>query len=161
MDPESVAKLLQDAWGTACDDAGDYRVCNPFLMAGATLDPKIKAKIPRGDNGPGLQMSYSNASITQLSLQPARSRQIPSFGEWLKCFGVYMAVYLARHPQRGPELVSYMLCIQALAEESPSSFAWRGYDEAFRRIRAFSPQLPWHLTNYQLLADVNAAAAAD
>ena len=32
-------------------------------------------------------------------------------------------------------------------------FAWRVYDERFRRLRALAPSMPWHLTNWDLAMD--------
>ena len=32
-------------------------------------------------------------------------------------------------------------------------FAWRVYDERFRRVRALAPSMPWHLTNWDLAMD--------
>ena len=32
-------------------------------------------------------------------------------------------------------------------------FAWRVYDERFRRLRALAPSMPWHLTNWDSAMD--------
>ena len=68
-----------------------------------------------------------------------RKRQVSSFPEWARCFGVY-AHYLTSHqPLRSTDLFAYMYIIATCHAEYTFS-ACMAYDVAFRRWKpAFSP----------------------
>ena len=69
--------------------------------------------------------------------------------EWLRLFSTYASVYLERHPAEAPSMLTYMVSIMDM-HRNHGGFAWRLYDEKFRRIRAMTPALAWHITNWDL-----------
>ena len=136
-----------------------------FLVSGATLDPKIRAKIwsgqyvelgsliPRTEVSGGIQLSYARNSISQVSLIPSRPRQPANFTEWLRWFTIFASVYTEKFPDAAPQMFTYIQRILALASRKPATYAWRSYDERFRQVKAFNPAATWHLVNETLWRD--------
>ena len=63
--------------------------------------------------------------------------------------GVDPAFHVETHPEEAPSLFSYIIIITDL-QTRHGGFAWRVYAERFRRVRAMAPQMPWHITNWDL-----------
>ena len=130
-----------------------------FLVLGATLDPKLRAKIREGayvDLGGLMSSTDTSVSVAMgadgqpnISLTPVRARPQASISEWLRRFCTYASVYLECLPDEAPVVMTYMVNIMDM-QRRHEGFAWRAYDERFRRVLAMSPQLPWHVTNWDL-----------
>ena len=87
-----------------------------------------------------------------ISLAPVRTKPPSSIYEWLRLFGTYASIYLQAHAYEAPSLMTYMVAIMDMSKRH-GGYAWRVYDEKFRRIRALSPTLPWHVTNWDMAMD--------
>lgn len=76
----------------------------------------------------------------------APRRQIPHFGAWATAFLRYAAVYSTAHPADVAGLLEHMHQVASL--QTPGlGFAWREFDEGFRRARAIHPAAhPWGST---------------
>ena len=170
LDEDVISAALQKTFGTVDTNKGEC--LSSFLVAGFTLDTKIKNKIwagqyvelgsliPRNEYASTVHMAYAPASISQVSLTPTRAKQPNNFAEWLSWFSIYASVYCEQHPAQAPQLFTYISRIQNLSFRRPISYVWRAYDECFRRVKAFSPGLPWHIIQDQILRDAEDLAAA-
>ena len=58
-------------------------------------------------------------------------------------------MYVESHPEEAPSLFYCIIIITDL-QTRHGGFAWRVYDERFRRVRAMAPQMPLHITNWDL-----------
>lgn len=77
----------------------------------------------------------------QKSSKP-RCHAISNILEWLKCFGIYVAIISHKQPQRVPDLIGYQtLIIEAHMEYSGEG--WMGYDRRFRQRAASDPNIIW------------------
>ena len=147
-------------------DTGD--VLRPFLIAGATVNKKVKAKIWNFEyielsllasndafrpNKPDMNVDYDKGEVSQISLTSSKARKATNFFDWLRWFVKYAAIYCQKHSSDSPSLLSYILIILQLNTDHS---CWREYDEAFRRIREIS-QLPWHLKDAHVLSQANEA----
>ena len=152
--------VMQQMTSAQAASGGEQHIISPFLVLGSTLDPKIKVKIWEG----GYVDLSSMATITDpsvsvavttdgqqptISLTPVRARPPGNVMEWLRLFSTYASVYLEKHPAEAPSLLTYMVSIMDM-HRNHGGFAWRLYDEKFRRIRALTPALAWHITNWDL-----------
>ena len=125
----------------------------PFLVLGATLDPKIKAMIWAHqfiDLG-----SLTATTEPTLSCSPYPRSQLPlphgtldrvtpiiTMAQWLRPFSTYTSVYVKRYPAEAPAMLTYMLRIMGM-QKRYDGMAWRTYVETtFRRIHALTPSLP-------------------
>ena len=137
----------------------DGGVAGNDLSARAAVSPTVTAQIvthqyvdlamlldesllpPSRSADPGL------FSLVDGRLRPAAPRRsIPHFGAWATAFLRYAAVYLAAHPADAGGLLSHVQQVASL--QAPGlGFAWRDFDEAFRRARGLRPQShPWGST---------------
>ena len=139
---------------------GEQHIISPFLVLGSTLDPKIKLKIWEGGyvdlstlatiTDPSVSVAVTtDGQQPTISLTPVRARPPGNVMEWLRLFSTYASVYLERHPAEAPSMLTYMVSIMDM-HRNHGGFAWRLYDEKFRRIRAMTPALAWHITNWDL-----------
>ena len=87
-----------------------------------------------------------------ISLAPVRTKPLSSIYEWLPLFCTYASIYLQAHADEAAALMTYMVAIMNMSKRH-GGYAWRVYDDKFRRIRALSPTLPWHVTNWDLAMD--------
>ena len=135
----------------------------PFLLLGATLDPKIKAMIwahqyiELGSLASAAEPTVSwtldpHSQLPQPHVAPARVTPVSTFSAWLRAFCTYASVYVERHPSEAASLFSYIVRIQDM-DRRHGGLAWRTYDEKFRRIHALLPSMPWHTTNWDLAMD--------
>ena len=125
-----------------------------YLVLGATLESKIKPKICEGgyvDIGAlssptdtAVSVAMGNNGKPTISLTPMRTSPPSSILEWLCLFGTYASIYLQAHDDEASSLMRYMVAIMDMSK-CHGGYAWRVYDEQFRRIRAPSPTLQWHL----------------
>ena len=130
-----------------------------FFVLGATLDPKVKAKIREGayvelgslssPTGSSVSVSMGTDGQPSIALTSVRARPPATILEWIRLFTTYASVYVETHPDEAPSLFSYVTVITDL-QTRHGGFAWRVYDERFRRVRAMAPQMPWHITNWDL-----------
>ena len=130
-----------------------------YLTLGANLDQKTKTKISEGGYVElGSLASSSDTSVSvavddngqpSISLTPGRAKPPANISEWLRLFATYASIYLQVHPHEASPILTYMVRIMDMAKRH-GGYAWRLYDERFRRLRAMAPQLPWHLTNWDL-----------
>ena len=92
-----------------------------FLVLGATLDPKLRAKIREGayvDLGGLMSSMDTSVSVAMgagghpnISLTPVRARPQASISEWLRRFCTYASVYLECLPDEAPGFMTYMVNI--------------------------------------------------
>ena len=75
--------------------------------------------------------------------------QVSSIEKWTDAFLIFSSIFLKKHPSKAQELLQYMSIIREAANRSPSSFAWRQYDEHFRLRQATQAQ-PWNKINADL-----------
>lgn len=141
-------------------------VLKPYLIAGATLDPRVKAKIwshqfvelanmvPKNQAPPGLNIHSEAGASSQFSITSARARQPSDIQEWHSWFIIYAAVYTQKYPHEAPALFTYIDRIFGLKTTYPNKFIWREYDLQFRRTRAFV-QLPWHIQELHILTGLD------
>ena len=125
-----------------------------YLVLGATLESKIKSKICQGgyvDLGAlssptdtAVSVAMGNIGQPTISLTPMRTSPPSSILEWLRLFGTYAGIYLQAHADEASSLMRYMVAIMDISK-CHGGYSWRVYDEKFRRIRALSPTLQWHL----------------
>jgi hypothetical protein len=143
--------------GATPQTTGENPVTN-YLVLGATLDPKIKAKVWAGQyvelsslsDQSDVKVSVSvNKDDSLISLTPAKSPPPATIYSWLRLFAAYAAVYLERYPAQGPAMFSYTVRIFDLHRQY-GGVAWRNYDEKFRRVKAVCPTLPWHTVNWDM-----------
>jgi hypothetical protein len=137
--------------------AGENPVSN-FLVLGAILDPKVKAKIWEGkyvdlatlgeQKEPTVAVSV-NKDDSLVSLTPAKTPPPANIYQWQRLFATYAAIYAERFPAQAPALFTYSIRILDLHRQYPGT-AWRTYDENFRRVRAHCPTLPWHTINWDM-----------
>ena len=129
-----------------------------FLVIGATVDPKIKAKIwegayvelgsliPRQDKKPKMEMSCGTNS--QFTLTPARHKQPSTIQEWTDWFATYACIYCEKYPFASSQMFSYLVRIREMHDVERAlhgnSFTWRAYDEEFRKVKACKPSMEWH-----------------
>ena len=167
IDETSVADAIQDAFGRdgITGKSGDSECAISYMIAGSTLDSKIKSKIwsqeyvelgllwPRNE----MNNNNSTSSSANASSGSARPRQPSNFIEWFRLFTTYMSVYLMKFKDEGSALASYMQHIYGLSARVPQTYVWRTYDEKFRQLRAFCTDLPWHVRNAHVLSDAEEA----
>ena len=155
----SIAETIQDVVDPATANTGDC--LEPFLPAGTTLESKIKRRIVSGEyvdlstlqhkNEPTQQFFNGQLNISALHSKP---RQPATFVEWMRLFLVYASIYGSSHPDQAVPMMSYILRIHGLYARTPVTYAWRAYDEEFRRIRAHCPTLAWHYIHQNILSVV-------
>ena len=68
-------------------------------------------------------------------------RKVRDVNQWLSAMLIYGALYLPTHTHEIPDFFKYLDMIRNMASQTVS-FAWRNYDETFRRAREAQP-LPW------------------
>ena len=135
----------------------------PFLILGATLDPKIKAIIwahqfidlgsLTATTEPTLSWSFDPRSQLPLPhVTPGKVTPVTTMAHWLRAFSTYTSVYVERYPAEAPAMLTYMMRIMEM-QKRHGGMAWRTYDENFRRIHALMPSLPWQTTNWDLAMD--------
>ena len=130
-----------------------------FFTLGATLDMRLKARIWTGQyiDLPSLISIVGRHSLTvnldngapSLSLASPRTAPVEHIWAWLRLFATYAAVYTERQPQAAPGLFTYAVRILDL-QRRYKGYMWRTYDERFRSLKAYCPQLPWHVINWDL-----------
>ena len=160
----AVRKLVSFHDDEVVNDPGE--ALNSFLIAGSTVDPKIKAKIwanefvelgsllPKNQTPPGLNIHSELGHSSQFSLTSSRVKQPYHIQEWHKWFCMFAAIYTQKFPKESPSLFTYMSRIFALKDKHPNTYIWREYDCQFRRVRSFV-NLPWHVLNMQILSDID------
>ena len=144
------------------DKKGD--VLKPFLIAGATVNKKIKTKIWNFEyielgmfapsevaksNKPDLNVDYDRGNVSQISLTASKAKKASNFYDWLRWFSKYAAIYCQKHSAEAPAIFTYITRIMSLHKENS---VWREYDEEFRKVRAIS-QLPWHFIDSHVLSE--------
>ena len=122
-----------------------------LLILGATLDPKIKAKVWAGQYIDLTTMSHAeekpmclaiNSKNSTLSLSQPRTSGPIHIYDWLRLFGTYSALYTERNPEAAPGMFTYMVRILDIQKQYGGQ-VWKVYDEKFRRLKASRPTLPW------------------
>lgn len=122
-----------------------------MLILGATLDPKVKAKVWSGQYVDLTAMSHAEDKPMLLSINSKNStvslgqQKTPGpihIYDWLRLFGTYAALYTDRHPDQAPGMYTYMVRILDIQKQYGGQ-VWKVYDEKFRRLKASQPSLPW------------------
>ena len=111
-----------------------------YINLGTLLDdPSRPSPSPPGGAGP----AHSTEGRPQ---QATQHRLLPHFGAWSTAFLRYAAVYATAHPADTAGLLEHMTQVASL--QTPGlGFAWREFDEGFRRARAINPAAhPWGST---------------
>lgn len=151
------AALQQMVQGPAPQLPGENPMSS-FLVLGAILDPKVKAKIWEGkyvelsslgdSKEPAVAVSV-NKDDSLISLTPSKTPPPSNIYQWQRLFSTYAAVYTERFPAQAPGIITYAIRILDLHKQYGGT-AWREYDENFRRVRAHCPTLPWHTINWDM-----------
>ena len=155
--------VMQQMTSAQAASGGEQHIISPFLVLGSTLDPQINVKIWEGGyvdlssmatvTDPSVSVAVTtDGQQTTISLTPVRARPPGNVMEWLRLFSTYASVYLEKHPAEAPSLLTYMVSIIYM-HRNHGGFAWRLYDEKFRCIRALTPALAWHITNWDLAVE--------
>ena len=157
-----LATVLQQMTATEPSTNGESRIIAPFLVLGSTLDSKLKCKIWEGGYVEMGSLVASESTMTvavnnegnqsSIYLTPVRARPPGNVMEWLRLFSTYAAVCLDRHPDEAPGVLTYIVSIIDM-QRRHGGFAWRLYDERFRRIRSLAPSMPCHVTNWDVAMD--------
>ena len=78
---------------------------------------------------------------------------------------MFIAIYLEKHPEEGPQLMSYMDHIYTLSLERPVSYRWRLYEDNFHKARSLltnkTEDMPWHITVEQLIREAGGIASTN
>ena len=111
-----LSNILQQM--SAGQTAGEQPSLASFLVLGATLEPKIKAKICEGgyvDLGAlcsptdtTVSVAMGNNGQPSISLTPVRTKPPSSIYEWLRLFFTYASIYLQAHADEAASLMTYM-----------------------------------------------------
>ena len=126
----------------------------PFLILGATLDPKFKATIwvhqytYLGSLVPLTEPQEQVLSFHQqppMSMTQPQATSITTVGQWLPAFSMYTSVYMERYHTEAPSIFTYYYIMCRII---------RVYDEQFRHIHTLVPSVPWHATKWKLAMDV-------
>ena len=157
-----LSSVLQHNNMSSSQTVGEQPSLARYLVLGATLEPKIKSKICVGgyvDLGAlssptdtAVSVAMGNNGQPTISLTPVRTRPPSSILECLRLFGNYASIYLQAHADEESSLMTYIVAIMDMSKRH-GGYAWRVYDEKFRRIRALSPTLQLHVTNWDLAMD--------
>ena len=131
------------------------RVTHPPMMSiGMGLSPiprKLVNRIQLGEfidvaellpDSLGVSTNPQNTGEKDKLPWETKKRQVTSILEWVQCFGIYIAVIAAKHPEKIKDLLGYQaLIIEAHMEYD--SDTWLGYDRRFRQTAAASPCMVW------------------
>ena len=130
-----------------------------YFALGATLDMRTKTRIWSGQyiDLPSLVSAVGRHGLTvnmdggqpTLSLATPRTEPVEHIWAWVRLFFTYAAIYSERKPQDAPGLFTYAVRILDLQRRYRGTM-WRAYDERFRSLKAYCPQLPWHTINWDL-----------
>ena len=114
--------------------AGEQPSLASFLVLGATLEPKIKAKTCEGgyvDLGAlcsptdtTVSMAMGNNGQPSISLTSVRTKPPSSVYEWLRLFCTYASIYLQAHVDEAASLMTYMVAIMDMSKRH-GGYAWR------------------------------------
>ena len=125
------------------------------------MPPKLVEKIQRLDFvdiaellGDNLEVHrHSSVSDLQPTSQSSKSRrrEVPDVLSWASCFGVYMAVLTAKHPEMVKQLFAYHTMMLREAHRCGGS-GWQTYDSYFRQQVAGNPTADWSWLNTALYA---------
>ena len=108
---------------------------NRYVALGALLDTTERP--PKGE---GQSFQIIDGLLRPASRAP---RTISSFGTWCLAFLRFAGVYLEAHPDAAAGLMTHMRQVGQLTAPG-LGFAWREFDEAFRRAREAAPvRHPW------------------
>lgn len=69
-------------------------------------------------------------------------RKVRDITQWVSAMHIYGAIYLQYHPTEVAAFFKYMELVRSMAKQT-ANYAWRIYDETFRRARQCSP-IPWN-----------------
>lgn len=150
---------------------GSQGLTTMTLPLGVSVNPGIKEKIWKGEFTELGSLLSDNAKIPATGLgtfsltpggvitcTPPKHTQITSIEKWTDAFIIYTAIFCAKHPDRGPELLKYMSIIRDTAAKFPGG-GWIEYDQQFRRRQAYMPQRSWALIDGELWYTVLIPAA--
>ena len=125
----------------------------------STVDQKIKIKIwsgqyvdlgclaPRSD----IRQKESETFWEKLTNSSPKYRPPSNVDEWRRWFSTYSAIYVAKYPKSGPEIIEYMNRIYGLHCSRPNTYIWRLYDEEFRKKKFNDVTLKWDEINDKCL----------
>ena len=124
---------------------------HPPLSIGAGLPPvphKMVARIQRGEFVDMVELlpdrlgcSFGSTPEDKTTAK-SKKQSVTNILEWIKCFGIYMAVIAKSQPDRIPDLLGYQsLIIEAHLEYGGDG--WIGYDKRFRLNAAANSLTTW------------------
>jgi hypothetical protein len=150
----AIQEMLQD---DIMPDEGEDMMSD-YLILGALIAPKIKAKIWKGEYvdlttlGEGKDQAVSvavNKNDSLIRLTQSNPNPPGNIHEWLRLFATYAAVYVQAFPEQAAAIMSYMIRILDM-QRSYGGLIWRSYDEKFRKVKGKCQKLPWHVVNWQI-----------
>ena len=157
----AIQQVVEQVLGLQQAEINNSEAVANFLTLGATLDTKIKNKIWAGqyvelgslscrtDASLAVNVTESSDGQPHVALTTRKPKPPQNIYDWFRLFATYAAVYAERKPEQAPSLFTYLIRIIDM-QRRHGGFAWRIYDEQFRRIRAFAPNIPWHILNWQV-----------
>ena len=150
---------LQDAVGTILQANSHLGESNSLvrqavtfdLPLGATLSDKVRSKIRQGEyveleallhpTSEDLTIQVQPDKSATISLAPNKKRDVTSIEQWTAAMHIYGSIYLPAHQEEIAQYFKYLDFVTNMAKRS-TGYAWRVYDETFRRARQFT-DLPW------------------
>ena len=126
---------------------GEKESCIVLLGAGfAPIPSKLVKKIEEGnfvDMHELLPERLGAADESDQSrLAKNRGKMVTDILEWVRCFGLYVAIISRKYPERVPDLLSYQALILDAHKEYPGDH-WIGYDRRFRQRAAATRSTKW------------------
>ena len=130
LDRETIASTIQDVVGEV-EEVSEGDCLNPYLLAGTTLDIKIKRKIFAGEFvdlvtlAPREELpSYSFFTFSNNNnANNSKPKQPGNFIEWMRLFMIYASIYGSKYPDQCVPMYSYVLRIYGLSTRQPVSYA--------------------------------------
>lgn len=119
------------------------------VLFGAGFPPiptKLVTKIQEGNFVDMHELLPERLGATEDNEQsrPAKSkgRMVTEILEWVRCFGLYVAIISCSAPNRVPDLLGYQALILDAQKEYPGDH-WIGYDRRFRQRAAATRSTNW------------------
>lgn len=141
----------------ASENPGEHQVGvaqnMPFdLPLGSDLPQKTVEKIKCGEYVDLYAVLFPHRHSQQLiintvdgkptvNVKQQQQRFLYSIDAWTSVMNIYGAIYLTANPNEAPQFLKYVEFVRGI-QKQVGGYAWRTYDESFRRVRK-SSQLSW------------------
>ncbi|KAI8513903.1 hypothetical protein Bbelb_082270 [Branchiostoma belcheri] len=136
IDIDSIESNVDKVNGT---DKGNVSVPKTTEKDARSEIIPLTLALPNSNTQSGIHVPLDNDNKRDLSID-----------QWTSAFLVFQFIYIQRHPDQSPHLVSYLHIIRDLASRRAR---WLWYDEQFRHHKERSPDTPWNAPHLQLYVD--------